>query len=188
MKETQLNFLGVEDDRNLQKKRHTIVFPIDTLILLSIVVILLFILSFSLGVERGRKIAYLSIEKDKKFFKETESLAIDSSSSQITIIQPEKKNQVIEESENKQEVKPPIEETPKWQDTEKYLIQVATYVKEQTAQQEVEKLQGKGYQTLVSKKGKFVVIFVGEFKDKEEAKKSMELLKKSYKDCFIRRL
>ena len=41
---------------------------------------------------------------------------------------------------------------------------------------------------LGEQKGKYVVLYVGQYNDKDEAKQSMKSLQGTYKDCFIRRL
>jgi hypothetical protein len=89
------------------------------------------------------------------------------------------------------QVKSKIDLKDKNKDLEKkrrYVIQVATYVKEDIALKEAEKLKDKGYPVFISKKGKYIVIFVGEFKNKKEAEENMRILKKRYQDCFMRRL
>ena len=53
---------------------------------------------------------------------------------------------------------------------------------------EAEKLKNKGFPVIVTKKGSYVAIFVGEFKTKEEAKEKIPSLKEKYRDCFVRRL
>ena len=74
------------------------------------------------------------------------------------------------------------------EEEESYAIQVATYVKKDVALKEVKRLRDKGYPVFISKKGKYIVIFVGKFENKKEAEKSMRILRKRYQDCFIRRL
>lgn len=185
MKEKQLNLFGIESDKRYGKKRPTLILPLDTLILLGIVVFLLLILSFSLGVEKGRKTAYRNLEKEKQLLKESQFQTADvKNSPKQTAVETKDSEVQKTEKEPKQTI---IEKEESWDDN-KYLIQVATYLTEKTAKQEAEKLQNKGYPVVITKKGKFVVIFVGGFKDKEKAKENMKSLKEKYKDCFIRRL
>ncbi len=73
---------------------------------------------------------------------------------------------------------------------ERYTIQVASYVTEGAAQKEGERLKRQGYSTLVLKKGKYTILCVGEFNSREQAQSFLSVFKKqkAYRDCFIRRL
>lgn len=168
----QLNFFAFDQGQRDIKKRNTIVVPLDTFLLLGIVVVLLFILSFSLGVERGRKIAerYLA-EKNKgslEFVDENQN-----QQEEPVAVVKDNTEQVVEKEEKKES---------------EYIIQLVTYLKEKIAIEEVEKLKKEGYPVYVSKKGEYTVILLGGFKNQEEAQKNMQILRKKYKDCFIRRL
>lgn len=213
MREKQLNLFGLDDNKTVLKKRHNIIMPLDTLIMLVIVIVLLLSLSFSLGVERGRKLTYLT-DKEYKLDKNLPE-TIDTSDiltaktenkktetmSNVGVITPlnETAKNRPQAVENKQpQTAQTIKDTKnnaglnssedKQNTGEKYIIQVATYLKENMANREAEKLEDSGYPAFVSKKGKFMVIFVGEFNNKEKAEEKMKVLKKKYNDCILRRL
>ena len=61
MKERQLSLFASKNESAGNKNRYKLILPLDALFLGSAVAILLLILSFSLGVERGKKIASASI-------------------------------------------------------------------------------------------------------------------------------
>jgi cell division septation protein DedD len=69
-----------------------------------------------------------------------------------------------------------------------YSIQIASYNKESFAQSEAKVLQAKGFPAFVLNKTGYVVLYAGPFRTKPEADKNMGLLKKTYKDCILRRL
>lgn len=239
MRDKQLNLFGIDDNNSDMKKRYTIILPLDTIILLSIVVLLLLTLAFSLGVERGRKIALRNLEKKEKLLLERDSIIAkdtftpESYNQQVKPIEPKLEEQTIEETtpilpEKKEAVKKedknskdsvkakekkeqPVvtknneEKTAKKEidkkqskdkpvveknstNTEGYIIQIASYNSEEAASIAAEVLKKKGYQVSLSKKGKFVVLYVGPFNNKNEADKSLKTLKDRYKDSFIRRL
>ncbi|OQX78786.1 MAG: hypothetical protein B6D56_08320, partial [Candidatus Omnitrophica bacterium 4484_70.1] len=81
-----------------------------------------------------------------------------------------------------------ISKTTKRKNKTEYVIQVATYKNKKLAEEEKERLKKKGFPVILSRKGKYLVIFVGKFSTKEEAKQKLNFLKARYKDCFIRRL
>lgn len=214
MREKQLNLFGTEDTKPVLKKRHNITLPLDTLIMFVIVIVLLLSLSFSLGVERGRKLTYLNEREyggdraleeimdtsivtaktpnkkvesvsNKEEKKDTEnSKEIIKDNIQIPINKEADSTKTIKENKTSEKSNPPKDN----KNVEKYIIQVASYLKEGMANNEVKKLENSGYPAFVSKKGKFIVIFVGEFNDKQKAEEKMRSLKKKYNDCILRRL
>lgn len=214
MREKQLNLFGTEDTKPVLKKRHNITLPLDTLIMFVIVIILLLSLSFSLGVERGRKLTYLNERGDKvdsalEGIKDTTIITAEVQNKKVKSVSDKEEKKDTENSKEliKDKIQIPandkadsiktieenktIEESnPKKdnKDVEKYIIQVATYLKESTANKEVKKLESSGYPTFASRKGKFIVVFVGEFNDKQKAEEKMKSLKKKYNDCILRRL
>jgi hypothetical protein len=169
MRGRQLHLFGFNEDRRKIKKRYLITLPFDTCILIGVIIIFLFVFVFSLGIEHGKKVSYNYFSSQK--IKEREG--------------KDKKDS----KNNKQKLGSDTETDKNTEETENiYVIQVASYSKEESALREANKLKNKGYPVLVTKKGNYVVIFVGKFKHKDEAIKSMQPLKKKYKDCFVRRL
>jgi cell division septation protein DedD len=69
-----------------------------------------------------------------------------------------------------------------------YTIQVASFMKKASAQKEIDTLQKKGLVVSILSKGKYLIVCVGNFMEKDEAKNLLSKLKKRYQDCFIRRL
>lgn len=200
MKGKQLHFFESEEDRNINK-RHTITLPLDTLIMLSIVMLLLLTIVLFIGIERGRKIACPVSEKNI-VAKTTEMPAASGAEPAIqeqlnpVVSKPQAammadsniavKAQDLKTKETTMAVaeiqKPVIVKNGK------YLIQVASFAKESMAREEVKILEKSGFQASIAQKGKYTVILVGNFNDIQEAQKNVETLKKKYKDCFIRRL
>lgn len=183
MKEEQLRFFSSGSEEKNTKRRFVVNLSLDTLLLLGTAVVLLLVLIYSLGIEKGRKMAHLK-EKIIIPSKESPSAAVISD---VTVNNLGTREQKREErlSEDDREEKA---EEKKENGTGKYTIQVGSYLKQGIAQVEAKKLKEKGYSTRISKKGKFQIILVGEFKDKSEAQKDMKALKERFKDCFLRRL
>ncbi|MCF7874023.1 MAG: SPOR domain-containing protein [Candidatus Omnitrophica bacterium] len=179
MSPKQLHLFGTKIDKGKKLQREGIVVPIDTTILLVVVIILLFIIAFSWGVERGRRLTLkdLSIEANS----EEKNIVAKNELDHETIKEvKEKEAEKIEETkeENKiVEAKNPL-----------YRIQVASFRKLSSANQEAEKLRKKGYPVKIKEKGKYSVVYAGKFENKKEAKEDLKKLKKIYKDCILRRL
>ena len=165
MREKQLKFFYSQEDKN--KKIVTI--PKDILYFSLIIVTLSICLAYIAGVSRGRKIA------KKSYF---------SSPKDIVLV----KNKLEKKKGKSLSASKEISKTTKRKNKTEYVIQVATYKNKKLAEEEKERLKKKGFPVILSRKGKYLVIFVGKFSTKEEAKQKLNFLKARYKDCFIRRL
>ncbi len=201
MRGEQLKFFSESNDSNSKLKRRLIVIPLDTFILSSVVVFLLFILAFSLGVEKGRRIVVASDDVVSLSEKDLRQENINITTQNKTISGKEPKIAVAQFT-GKAEVQSGVPAVKMTQVTDKkieapqvptnakegYYIQIASYNKENFAEIEAKKLKDKGFAAYTAKKGSYVVLYVGTFKTITEAQKSMGLLKKNYKDCVLRRL
>ncbi len=171
MKEQQLElFYDKKEQREkLHRRRYTIEIPLDVVVLINIIIIFSFAVAFSLGVEKGKKIA---ISHDK--------------------YRPEVKTYISKRKQSLDLGKKDKETTSlvkklKEKGGNKYIVQVASYLKEDIAHKEKEYLEKTGFSAELSRKGKYIVLFVGSFSSKKEAEKIKNLLEKRYSDCFIKR-
>lgn len=191
MRGEQLKLFGASDDSNSKLKRKLIVIPLDTFILSSVVILLLFILAFSLGVEKGRKISILSEDTvnlpekglQQENIKVPPQVKAAPVKEQKAVVSPIAQQTVPQAVIKKPETAQAVVSTK-----EGYYIQIASYNKENFALDEAKKLKNKGFPAYTAKKGSFVVLYVGTFKTITEAQKNVGLLKKNYKDCVLRRL
>lgn len=69
-----------------------------------------------------------------------------------------------------------------------YTVQVASYETRKLAENEMRRLKTRGFIPMAVNKGKFTIVCVGNFADKEQAKSMLSKLKGTYSDCYIRRL
>ena len=165
MQGKQLYLFGFHKNSDKASTRPKIILPLDTLILSGVIIVLILILLFSLGVERGKKVAYKLKNKEESLNKpEIFRDPVTAASA------PEKT--VIEEKNTEK----------------KYHVQVASFHKENSARQEAKTLENDGYPVIITKKGDYLVIYVGGFKNEREAKSNFKNLQKRYKDCFLKRL
>lgn len=125
------------------------------------------IVSFSLGVEKGKKVAVYNQIK----INEPRSL-IKTDKEQV---QPVQKQESIQPPKVKEYI-------------ENYTIQLASYQTKTYAQKEAEVLRKRGLVPVILSKSGYTVLCVGNFPNKEMAKPLLSELKKHYRDCFIRRL
>jgi cell division septation protein DedD len=69
-----------------------------------------------------------------------------------------------------------------------YTVQVASFKKQEFAEDEAHGLKAKGYETFIVPKGQHLIVCAGRFGDQGEAKVFSGKLKSKYKDCLVRRL
>jgi len=125
------------------------------------------IISFSLGVEKGKRTELLKVNS-----------RLDMAVQRPALPAPK------QEVQQKQKA----DDASAEEDYDSYTIQVASYKSRAVAQREAEFLKKKGVSTIVLSKGTYTILCVGRFSDKQKAKIFLVELKKKYRDCFIRRL
>lgn len=161
-----------------------------------VVIVISMVTAFSIGVERGkRKIAAQAHRRVP--LQETAVPLVeqeDSVKEPIPVAEPvvplktEVTAPVIQASlEVVPLTEPQKSEVEKIQEKQ-YTVQVASFKKEKYAQEEAEGLKQSGYEIFVLPKGKYSIVCVGKFAQKDQAKEISNRLRKKYKDCLIRRL
>lgn len=153
-------------------------------IVLIIVFLFTTITAFCLGVERGKRIASNNTVvfdlARKNISSETNKITTNTAPSVSTAANLNETSKPTIPSDAKDAGKEKIEPV--------YIIQLASFNTHTAAQREAESLKRKGLQPLIMKKGKYIVLCVGNYKDKQSAYLVLSKLKKQYQDCFIRRL
>lgn len=132
------------------------------------------IIAFTLGVEKGKKAALAQPLANPK-----QAVIIQQQHPVVNLASPK-----AEEAEKTASVisdKPAII-------TQQYTIQIASFKDKERAQKEVDMLKKKGFSPVLTDKNGITVIYIGNFTNKETAKSLLSQLQKRYKDCFIRRL
>ncbi|OQX80913.1 MAG: hypothetical protein B6D56_03715 [Candidatus Omnitrophica bacterium 4484_70.1] len=167
MREKQLKLFDYQEEKKRDiKEKYKITLTLDKLIIISIVIFLLIVVSYSVGVVQGKK--------------ETLIGRTNVSEEEIKVVKP----QIISQAEEKNSS--PGDRSNEGKKV--YTIQVATYLQKSIAYREKKKLEKQGFPVSISSKGRYLVIFVGNYSNEKEAQKVMSVLKKKYKDCFVRRL
>lgn len=136
------------------------------------------VVSFSLGVEKGKR---LMISKENSH----PDIAIITKSQRYQPQSTEPNIQGITSRDDSAQTI--IKKEPK-KNTGNYTIQIASYRTKNHAQEEAETLKRKGMASFVISKGKFNAVCVGNFPKQESARLLLTELKKAYRDCYIRRL
>ncbi len=171
-------------------------------ILIIIALVVIGIIGFALGIEKGRKMASIRLEEHRN----EPSQAPVSPSGQppavpvvnapvvvplvqpaadvprVVVTMPVAQNPVLAPEKSLEPVK---KETG---GTGRYTIQLASYKSKAYAQKESDQLKKKGYSPVIVSKGDYVVLYVGRFQSKEKAQSLLAEFRKHFSGCYIRRL
>lgn len=156
------------------------------LVLKGITLILISLLAYSRGVEKGKRLAVNSAGGL------TQNTAVKEAAAVVTSVNSNPVVPMAVSAVDKNTVIPKPPEAAIVAKTESgkqnYTIQVASISKDKNAKSELARLRNKGYTAFSLVKGKYTVICVGKFEEKVEAVNNLEKLKVKYPDCQIRRL
>lgn len=136
------------------------------------------IISFSFGVEKGKKLSLLQNNSRFDIGIQTRQVLPQQAKNEEAPVTIQPRNDIkIDET-----LKPPAQEKMA------FTIQLASYKTRGYAEKEAQALKKKGLIPLILTKGKYVVLCVGSFRNKENAVSLLTQLEKKYNGCRIRRL
>ncbi len=135
----------------------------EQLIFIFIGLVILLVICFSLGVERGKRIVIARREPAKE-----------------KVVVEKKAETPIEEKISKEPVIVKEVSSP-------YVIQVAAYKDNKQAEKEKELLEKRGYVAEIAKSGKYYIVYVAGFANRKKAESIAKKLKHRYKDCFVKK-
>jgi cell division septation protein DedD len=167
---------------------------LENIIVLCIIFVMVLVLFFSFGVERGKKIALLSPAQEEM---DVARVVKEDTLKQPgqTVVQVETEERVVFPVDVPEEItvesepvfRPPLEKTEEQENL--FTIQVASFKLEKNAKREADRLKGRGHDdAFVVPKGSYSIVCVGKFIQRNDAKKLSSRLKKRYHDCLVRRL
>ena len=166
-------------------KKITLKFSYENIILLSIGIIMLIVIFFSLGVEKGKKIAMR--DKNIRFAEQAPEPAVKRGEAIIkkdedAVVAAEKA--VAPVAESYKEAEEAVREAP----SKPYTIQVIAFKNEKNAVQEVERLKKSGYKAFIAPSGEWAQVCVGRYENREASKEDFTALKEKYPGCYFRRV
>jgi len=167
---------------------------LENLVVCGVILIMFMVISFSLGVERGAKIASRKMgspkkktavvkeRTDEKYGIENTHLTKASILGKVSL-QASQEDTAVEDQFEFSKVK-----REKGIQEQLYTVQVASFKKEEYAQKEAMGLKEKGYEIFVIPKGEYSIVCVGKFSEKNQARQFSAELRSQYRDCYIRSL
>jgi len=149
-------------------------------VLIIIGMVIIGIVSFSLGVERGKRLAL--IKASPAFDIALNALPEAKPLNDQVTKQVQLQTASLPERQNIIELAKPIETAGG------YTIQLASYKTRKFAQKEAQDLKKKGYVTFIIPKGSYLILCVGNFSTKDKARTLLAQIQQKYRGCYIRRL
>lgn len=151
---------------------------LDQTIGLTLVLLVIYVLIFSLGVEKGKKSSH---ESQGGRSVPAEALAPEASQAIVASVAKTPLVTVTEESVPK-EVPITVAELPKpvakvMRPDGKYTIQHVTYITQSAADREIQKLAQKGYSSFVIPSGKHLQVCIAAFQSRQDAAKILKQLR-----------
>lgn len=181
-------------------------FSLENLIVAGVIFILAVVVSFSFGIERGRR-AKIGL-RAKAVVPVVSGQPAEVPQEAVTAIDVKGADQllaasfvgdsaddaalqqtaaaVVEEGESLLAPEKSIDKTASLETI--HTVQVASFKKLNRAEQEVGDLKKLGYEAFTSKKGTYYIVCVGKFSEKQQANALVKPLRKRYSDCYVRRL
>jgi cell division septation protein DedD len=177
-----------------------VIFSYQSVIIIFICAMMLLIASFALGVEKGKLIVKNNVNSDKAIVTassgtpavpsvastiQEKSLPLNMAQTQTTVVSKENPvvtNSAVALTANVQNETAPLPIQGG------YTIQVASVLSEKAAKTMSESLLKKGITSFTRTSGKYVIVLAGNFSKKEEAQSILRELKKTYADCFIKKI
>ena len=170
----------IKKDTHSGSSSFTVALPQQSVIILVLCVVMLLVASFTLGVERGKLIARNKIAPPAAPWEKVASPAPTAGTSP-------KETAVLKRQETR-----PEPATASVKEAEpvagNYVIQVASLKTEQAASRLAETLTKDGCPSFTKTSGDYVVVLAGTFRKREEAQSRIGELKKTFTDCFIKKI
>ncbi|TRZ95099.1 SPOR domain-containing protein [bacterium] len=150
------------------------------------------IISFVLGVEKGKRIVSASLGPNFDLATKEAAFAPKAAAGDTELVKVNR-DRLLAKKENSTKTsllnnKTLTLKAEKTKNEQGFTIQVASYKGRNSAQREAEALKKKGLLAIVLTKSGYNVLCVGNFSNKGNAQSLLSQLKKQYPDCRIRRL
>ena len=175
----------------LSGKKFTLNLSYENIILVFISLIMLLVIFFSLGVEKGKRLVQNNRREHstrlKNEISEEETMVKNNAMSEKKESDTAEYKRTVSEEieiEGKREAKEKTTILP----LKPYTIQVVAFKKTESANREMERLKNKGFDTFLIHSDKWIQVCVGRYINKEASKNDFEILEKKYPKCYFRKI
>ncbi len=174
-------------------------------ILILIAVVAVGVLSFALGVEKGKKMAMREAVLNNAAPKVSPKAAaptvqpvqrIDIQSAQVAVNNAPRPSAPVavasaapRQTVAQAAVQPAAQQPVNFSgQTGNFTIQIASYKNKQAIDKQAQALKKKGVTVIILTKGDYLVLCIGRFPSQDDARVALQEVQKQYKGCLIRRL
>lgn len=169
---------GVPSDQPHDPAQINVVFSHQSVIVIFICTIMLLVAAFTLGVEKGKLVA-----------RNTPSVSVPAVAGTAAAVAAPVTAEAVPAATSQTAQATPVAAVPEApKATGGYAIQIASVKSESAAKKLAETLTKKGISAFTRSAGSYIVVLAGNFGKREEAQASLRELKKTYTDCFIRKI
>lgn len=175
-----------QDAARLRSSIKDLTLSIENIIVVGIVLLMTFVLFFSFGVERGRRLSVAKTQVDPAKKSVAEPFVQEMPVSETISLDTQDLAAEAEEATKEEIISVPIEK--QLTDEQIFTIQVASFKQESSARKEADSLGHMGTDIFVVPKGGYSIVCVGKFSEREKAKQFSKRLKTKYRDLLVRSL
>jgi len=164
-----------------RKRKRIIQFSLESCAFISIVIILGFIILYSLGFENGKKIANKNLAEKTTKENIKKDMYVTGKNSKLA---DRHGQDILDENEDNNENAKEDEYVHDWE--KPYTIQVISFKVERRAEAKVKALEKLGYEAMIIPSGAWYQVCVGSYLSEKEAEEDLGRLKTRYRDCYVR--
>lgn len=165
------------DEYSKQRFLPHIRIPVEFIVIIAIGTLVLLIISYAVGIERGKRLSDIKYEKEQvEELVPIERRVVDKEvRGSMT-----KSSGILETIENPKDISPSRKSG--------YIIQLASFKNEGSARAEIKKLKKKGVKGRLTKSGEWYLVYATGYRKISDAKKARQELIADYEDCYIRKV
>lgn len=166
----------------------------ESVIIAVIILISLIIASFSLGIKRGTSknasaLKGISASKNASVLQGMSALKHRTTSTLNSTRKHTNTSKNVSRGDVDSKTPLPVANVVKKKEkTPTYTVQVATFKQKALAEKEMSRLKKLNYNSFSKVKGKFHLVFVGNYPSRELAGQDLKELRNIYKDCFVKKI
>lgn len=166
-------------------KKITLNLSYENLLLFAIVFIMLLVVFFSLGVEKGKRVAvtHVKVEAYSRLHGLAEEERLADAEGKVTapVIDKSDVPKVAKTIETAEEKEGDVS-------AKKYTVQVIAFKNAENAEKEMRRLKNEGYEAFIIPSKEWLQVCVGRYGNMEQSKADFEVLKKRYPSCYFRKI
>ena len=181
-------------DNIFPKSDFALILNLEKLIFVAIGVIMLMVVIYALGVERGRALSNRVSLVTVKALPVVQRTVVRTPQKIVAPVTPDTKNITAAPQKSVQTepaakvnaVNTPVASIVKSASAMPYTIAVATFSRKEWALKETDKIKNLGYEAFVTQSGPYYMVCLGSYPNKDSAKAVLTKIRSTYKDAYLK--